>query len=118
MTNTGAIYDMNTSAWVEINLENAPSPRKFHTATWSGTEMIVYGGEYSQNSIGDIFAYDPEKNTWRTISLVNSQERHGHFAVWTGTEILVYGGKNRNMEPVNSLQKLNLYKTWYYYGKD
>ena len=118
LTNTGAIYDMNTSDWVEINLENAPSPRKFHTATWSGTEMIVYGGEYSQNSIGDIFAYNPEKNIWRTISLINSQERHRHFAVWTGMEILVYGGKNRHMEPVNSLQKLNLNKTWYYYGKD
>ena len=36
--------------WTSTNTTNAPSARTGHTAVWTGSEMIVWGG---QNDIGD-----------------------------------------------------------------
>src|SRR5206468_5249361 len=33
--------------WMAINTTNAPSGRELHTAVWTGSEMIVWGGQNS-----------------------------------------------------------------------
>jgi len=44
--NGGGRYDPATDTWVPISMGvNVPSSRFFHTAVWTGTEMIVWGGE-------------------------------------------------------------------------
>ena len=44
-SNTGSRYTPGTDSWVETHVGlNAPSPRSGHTAVWTGTEMIVWGG--------------------------------------------------------------------------
>ncbi len=42
--NTGAKYSPSTNSWVATNPTNAPSRRDSHTAVWTGSEMIVWGG--------------------------------------------------------------------------
>jgi hypothetical protein len=41
---TGGRYDPATDTWAATSTVNAPSARIYHTAVWTGTEMIVWGG--------------------------------------------------------------------------
>ena len=43
---TGGRYNPGTDTWNATSTgANVPSPRVFHTAVWTGTEMIVWGGD-------------------------------------------------------------------------
>ena len=42
--NTGGQYDPATDTWTATSTTNAPDPRFYHTAVWTGSEMIVWGG--------------------------------------------------------------------------
>ena len=41
---TGGIYDPATDAWTPTSTVAAPSAREGHTAVWTGSQMIVWGG--------------------------------------------------------------------------
>jgi hypothetical protein len=41
---TGARYDAASDAWAPVTTTGAPSPRDTHSAVWTGSEMIVWGG--------------------------------------------------------------------------
>ena len=43
-TNGGSIYDPGTNQWTPITLNGTPSARYLHTAVWTGSEMIIWGG--------------------------------------------------------------------------
>ncbi len=43
--NTGGRYDPSTNSWTPTSTTNAPSGRRTHTAVWTGSEMIVWGGQ-------------------------------------------------------------------------
>jgi hypothetical protein len=42
---TGGWYDPATDIWTPTTPTSAPSARYFHTAVWTGREMVVWGGE-------------------------------------------------------------------------
>ena len=42
--NTGGRYNPGTDSWTATSTTNAPSGRYDHTAVWTGSEMIVWGG--------------------------------------------------------------------------
>ena len=42
--NTGGRYDPGTNTWTATSMTNAPTARIDHTAIWTGSEMIVWGG--------------------------------------------------------------------------
>src|SRR5262245_40333763 len=76
---------------------NAPSPRSGHTAVWTGTSMIVWGGDSSNNSTPALTAtggkYFPATDTWLPTSTSGAPPaRRYHGAVWTGKEMLVFMG--------------------------
>ena len=78
--------------WAPTCLINAPAGRSYHTAVWTGSEMIVWGGLGSSdwNTGGK---YDPATNSWMATSTTNAPSgRFEHTAVWTGTEMIVWGG--------------------------
>jgi hypothetical protein len=54
--------------WVPIAMSGAPSPRLGHTAVWTGTEMIVWGGFGRDGELEDGAAFDPARGTWRSIA--------------------------------------------------
>ena len=69
------------------------SPRIGHSAVWTGTEMVIWGGRVPGGGPkADGAAYDPARDRWRRLPPPPVAGRFGHAAVWTGTEMLVWGG--------------------------
>lgn len=93
-TNTGGRYNPTTDTWTSTSATNAPSARSFHTAVWTGMEMIVWGGWDGLNSFNNTGGrYNPVTDTWVPTSTVNAPlARFFHTAVWTGTEMIIWGG--------------------------
>jgi len=92
--NTGGRYNPNTDSWLPTSITNAPDGREGHTAVWTGTEMIVWGGYfYNGNNLNTGGKYNPGTNRWTPISSTNAPAaRSSHGAVWTGTQMIVWGG--------------------------
>jgi hypothetical protein len=68
-----------------------PIRRTDHTAVWTGSEMIVWGGNDAHLNTGD--RYNPSTDSWTATSIVNAPDaRSRHTAVWTGTEMIIWGG--------------------------
>ena len=44
LLNTGGRYNPSTDSWTATSTTNAPGARSSHTAVWTGSEMIVWGG--------------------------------------------------------------------------
>ena len=55
---TGAIYDPAARAWTEVTTVNAPSARSRHSAVWTGSQMIVWGGFNGGGSLADGGAFE------------------------------------------------------------
>src|SRR5262249_8886760 len=88
--NDGARYDPVTDVRTPISNLNAPSPRWVHSAVWTGSEMIVWGGFYNPSTGG---RYDPMTDTRPPTSPGSAPGgRHYHAAIWTGDVMGVWGG--------------------------
>jgi N-acetylneuraminic acid mutarotase len=100
-TNTGGRYDPALDTWTPTSPANAPESREDHTAVWTGTEMIVWGGWYSDGTIIHLVntggRYDPAADQWNSTTLTNAPDaRRYHSTVWTGSEMIVWGGETQN----------------------
>jgi hypothetical protein len=100
----GGRYDPSTDAWSDISVTGAPSPRTRHSAVWTGSEMIVWGGHRyvgpgDQDCLGEVyddgFRYEPVLDEWTSIETSGLEPRGRHTAVWTGGEMIVFGGRDR-----------------------
>jgi N-acetylneuraminic acid mutarotase len=92
--NTGGRYNPNANSWTPTSTTNAPDSRAGHTAVWTGSEMIVWGGQdvnfLPLNTGG---RYNPATDSWAASSTIGAPAgRWSHTAVWTGTEMIVWGG--------------------------
>jgi hypothetical protein len=92
-TNTGGRYNPATNTWAATSLVNAPSARVYHTAVWTGSEMIIWGG--GSNTGG---RYDPSTDKWAATSIGANvpTSRDRASAVWTGQKTIMWGGSNSN----------------------
>jgi N-acetylneuraminic acid mutarotase len=95
-TNTGGVYDPATDTWTPVSTTGAPTRRDAHTAVWTGSRMIVWGGLASGSIVDTVNTggiYDPATDTWTPMSTTNAPSaRSGHKAVWTGSKMIVWGG--------------------------
>jgi hypothetical protein len=90
--NTGGRYNPSTDSWTATSTTNAPSSRYYHTAVWTASEMIVWGG-YHRERVDTGGRYIPSTNSWTATSTTNAPAgRAFHTAVWTGNEMIVWGG--------------------------
>jgi N-acetylneuraminic acid mutarotase len=96
---SGGRYNPSTDTWASTSTVNAPQGRKEHTAVWTGTEMIIWGGctldtNRSCHALpqGAPSAYNPVSDTWRVIPDGGIEGRTKHTAVWTGSEMIIFGG--------------------------
>jgi N-acetylneuraminic acid mutarotase len=94
----GAAYDPNSDRW-RILPPSGLNPRAWHSAVWTGEEMIVWGGVskpqdtcYDCGYAADAGAYDPGSNSWRALDVGPLAGRVEHTAVWTGDHMIIYGG--------------------------
>jgi N-acetylneuraminic acid mutarotase len=107
LLNTGARYNPSTDTWTSTSSSGGyvPPPRANHTASWTGTEMIVWGGD--DECCGNLYdtgdRYDPATETWTPTSLTNAPSgRAGYTAVWTGSVLVVWGGSGDYGFPLNT----------------
>ena len=91
---SGGRYNPSTDAWETTSLgTGVPAARRDHTAVWTGTEMIVWGGT-AGSLLKTGSRYTPATNSWTPTSTGANvpSERANHTAVWTGTEMIILGG--------------------------
>ncbi len=91
--NTGARFDPVSNTWTSAtSISGAtPSGRRLHTAVWTGTEMIVWGGVGNTGYLDTGARYDPVSDSW-TATAPGPSGRAEQVAVWSGSEMLVWGG--------------------------
>jgi hypothetical protein len=92
---TGGRYDPTTNEWTAVSTTNAPAARFSHTAVWTGSEMIIWGGDGTSDGNNPVpldsgGRYNPKTDTW--TALPSQAPRRLHTAVWTGSEMIVWGG--------------------------
>jgi hypothetical protein len=95
--------------WTAAAPANAPGARHSHTAVWTGSEMIVWGG--FDNVVGwsnTGGTYNPSTDSWTTTSRANAPDgRTDHTAVWTGTEMIIWGGDDAVVSGKNTGGRYN-----------
>jgi N-acetylneuraminic acid mutarotase len=93
--NAGGRYNPSSDSWTASSLTNAPSARGYHTAVWTGSQMIVWGGWNGISDLNTGGKYDPSTDSWTATSTTNAPAgREYHTVVWTGSEMILWGGYN------------------------
>src|SRR5436305_3628065 len=93
--NTGGRYNPRTDRWTATSTTNAPSARDTHTAVWTGSEMIIWGGFDASQFLNTGGRYDPSTDSWAATSTNNVPDgRYQHTAVWSDStsEMIIWGG--------------------------
>ena len=76
--------------WVTV--AQAPVPaRTRHTATWTGTEVLIFGGQPDPGDATGV-RYEPASGNWIAMAPSPLGSRVGHTATWTGSELVVFEG--------------------------
>ncbi len=122
---TGARYNPANNTWTALPASvNAP-PRTDHVAVWTGSDMLVWGGDTQsiecENAVAPVSIppyvyipgtpggchvklspqsvgarYNPANNTWSTITSNVAPPLIGLSAIWTGSRMIVWGGNATN----------------------
>jgi N-acetylneuraminic acid mutarotase len=91
----GAAYDPSSRTW-SVLAASPLSPRSGASAIWTGSEVLVFGGEVKGTSPGSTrpsessASYDPSTNTWQSLP---SAPFAPTIAVWTGKVAIVLGAR-------------------------
>src|SRR5262249_42582400 len=91
----GRRYNPSFDTWsADLSTTNEPGARDAHTAVWTGSEMIIWGGFCGSGCVSNTGArYNPSSNSWTSLP-VEPEARSGHTAVWTGDQMIIWGGLN------------------------
>ncbi len=76
--NNGARYNPATDTWTAISTANAPTARTYHTAVWTGSEMIVWGGYNNGIDLNTGGRYNPNTDS---LDSYQSRQRAGRTRV-------------------------------------
>src|SRR5439155_21818843 len=81
---TGGKYGPATDSWTATSTTDAPGGRAVHTAAWTGSEMIVWGGiDENLLVLNTGGKYNPTSDSWTPTTTVNAPAaRYQHTAVW------------------------------------
>lgn len=88
------IMSIVSNFWNTISTTGAPAARYSNSAVWTGSEMLVWGGN-NGTALSDGGRYNPISNSWNNLATTNAPTaRYVHSTVWTGTTMIVWGGFN------------------------
>jgi len=62
---------IRTDSWTATTTTNAPELRAYHTAVWTGSEMIVWGG-FNPVGLNSGGRYNPSTDSWTATSTTNA----------------------------------------------
>jgi hypothetical protein len=93
---TGAAYSPATNSW--RGLPASPLSARHTTGVWTGTELIIAGGEGPDFEgapfYADAAAYDPATRSWRKLARM-PVARYASSVWWDGSEAFFVGGQRR-----------------------
>lgn len=71
-------YDYNSNTWTNMQPENAPSERAFHSMVYDieSDRVILWGGSQEGGQDNAIWAYDYNTNTWESLDNIGGPEHH------------------------------------------
>jgi uncharacterized protein (TIGR03437 family) len=94
-SNTGGRYNPATDAWTATSTAGAPNSRRSHTAVWTGSEMIIWGGDNNNDpyfNTGGRYSFAPPLTISQTTQSFTATGGTGSVAVtaqggctWTAT---------------------------------
>ena len=111
--------------WRKISSNGFSSSRIDSSVNWTGSELLVFGGETTNGPTNTGYAYDYIKDSWRSLTTKGGIiPRTKHTAEWTGSELFVFGGlsklsdtqTSRNVR-ISEPQILDTQKTWHLFRK-
>ncbi|EAQ93426.1 hypothetical protein CHGG_01661 [Chaetomium globosum CBS 148.51] len=119
------VSDMNKMSWKLISGPSSadgrspitgkdlrPKARGYHTANMVGSKLIIYGGSDGGECFNDVWVYDVDIHTWRSVNVPVTHRRLSHTATIVGSYLFVIGGHDGN-EYSNDVLLLNLVTmTW------
>jgi N-acetylneuraminic acid mutarotase len=92
--NDGARYKPAANSWATVS-GSGLAPRGGHTAVWTDSEMVVWGGTGTNGYCNEGGRFNPLGNSWTAMTTNGAPiARVFHTAVWTGIEMIVWGGFN------------------------
>ncbi|RKH88461.1 hypothetical protein D7Y21_14610 [Corallococcus sp. AB045] len=94
----GSMYGLLGDGWLAMPPEGIPKARWPHTAVWTGSRMIIWGGTSpncgSEGGVcSDGAAYAPATDTWAPLRTEGAPSaRSEHVGLWTGNALFIWGG--------------------------
>src|SRR5437773_7075664 len=93
----GARFARTDDSWTATSTTGAPAGREVHTAVWTGSEMIVWGGFNGSSDLNTGGRYNPGTDSWTATSTTSAPAgRALHEAVWSDSEMIDWGGCRRS----------------------
>jgi hypothetical protein len=86
---TGLAYDPALDKTQQ--LAAGPLAGRHASGVWTGTELIIIGGQADERVFADAAAYNPDTQSWRRLPPMPAPRAQATLT-WTGTEVLVVGG--------------------------
>jgi hypothetical protein len=109
LDSTGAAYDPGTGHW-RLLPPSPLSPRQGARAFWTGSEMLVFGGDQANDErVDDGALYRPSTNSWSLLPVIPSDPGAplvGTTAVWTGRQFLVWLTYEASSQPSPNSQDI------------
>ena len=87
--------------------QQRPRARGYHTANMVGSKLIIYGGSDGGECFNDVWVYDVDKHTWKTVDIPVTFRRLSHTANIVGSYMFVIGGHD-GTDYSNDVLLLNL----------
>lgn len=96
--NDGASYHPGSDTWSGVSSNGAPQARALHAAVWTGSEMIVWGGDYNSALLDTGARYNPATRLWTPTTQSNAPRQRMFWrpdhGIWTGQGMLVCAGSD------------------------
>lgn len=88
--------EVTHDAWYPLNSSDPDTPmaREQHTAVWTGTRMIIWGGTNGTQYFNSGGVYDPATDSWSATSQGANcpTSRIDHTAIWNQNRMFIWGG--------------------------
>lgn len=98
---TGGMFSPESSEWSPMADLGAPSGRIRFSMAWTGSEVIVWGGNATDGRAVDTgAAYSPETDTWRTISGGPRFGMVGTEAAWGDGALFTWNGAEEGLDAI------------------
>src|SRR5205085_832769 len=94
--------------WGATSTVNAPTARAYHTAVWTGSEMIVWGGASSGGYFNTGGRYNPSTDSWVATTTTDAPAaREVQTGRGTGREMIDRGGTQGGVVYLNTGGRYN-----------